>query len=235
MMQRSRNWSLVLLICILAIVIPNGVITLKLAADMDKVQSAQPQRARGLPCEAIPIRFALDEPDCANKLLRAMNVTNVNFLPRQSTESMSKNETDSHSENRSSQSELSGHLSQCLRGGVISCSGIWPTDPANVSQRSPSVRAAGAWRAVPLEPCPAVLGSITIIVVVNRSAGRNQRALQDRGVAPNRYGEGPVADMALLIGHLSVKTNEIFDVVWFSTSHSFRRAIINVSPLVTAS
>jgi hypothetical protein len=41
--------------------------------------------------------------------------------------------------------------------------------------------------------------------------------------------------MTLLISHLSVKINEIFDVGWFFTNHSFRKAIINVSPLVTAS
>ena len=41
-----------------------------------------PAKSKSLPCEAMPIKFALDNPDCANKLLRAMNVTNVNFFPR---------------------------------------------------------------------------------------------------------------------------------------------------------
>ena len=102
MIRRNRNWQMILLICILVVVAGDLVITVTIAEDMGKVQSAQPQRARGLPCEAIPIRFALDEPDCANKLLRAMNETNVNFLPRRSIESRPENGTDIHSENRSS-------------------------------------------------------------------------------------------------------------------------------------
>ena len=38
-----------------------------------------------LPCPAIPTRFVLDDPECADKLLRAMNVTNVRILPRGSS------------------------------------------------------------------------------------------------------------------------------------------------------
>jgi len=35
-----------------------------------------------LPCAAIPTRLVLQEPDCVDKLLRAMNVTNVRVLPK---------------------------------------------------------------------------------------------------------------------------------------------------------
>jgi hypothetical protein len=35
---------------------------------------------RGLPCESIPIRFVHAEPRCANALLEAMNVTNVQII-----------------------------------------------------------------------------------------------------------------------------------------------------------
>ena len=31
---------------------------------------------------AVPVRFVLDEPECADKLLRAMNVTRVRILPK---------------------------------------------------------------------------------------------------------------------------------------------------------
>ena len=41
-----------------------------------------PARRSSLPCEAIPVRFVLDDPACVDKLLRAMNVTNVRILPR---------------------------------------------------------------------------------------------------------------------------------------------------------
>ena len=45
----------------------------------------------------------------------------------------------------------------------------------------------------------------------------------------------PEISLHLLIDHLSVKIKVTFDSERFCTSHSFRRAIINVSPLVTAS
>ena len=34
-----------------------------------------------LPCASIPTRFVLEQPECAQKLLEAMNVTNVRVLP----------------------------------------------------------------------------------------------------------------------------------------------------------
>ena len=33
------------------------------------------------PCAAIPTRFVVEHPDCADKLLRSMNVTNVRIQP----------------------------------------------------------------------------------------------------------------------------------------------------------
>ena len=33
------------------------------------------------PCQAIPIKLILEDPACADKLLRAMNVSNVHILP----------------------------------------------------------------------------------------------------------------------------------------------------------
>lgn len=33
--------------------------------------------ANSLPCAAIPVRFVHEEPVCADKLLRAMNISNV--------------------------------------------------------------------------------------------------------------------------------------------------------------
>ena len=35
-----------------------------------------------LPCPAIPTKLILEDPECADKLVRAMNVTNVRILPR---------------------------------------------------------------------------------------------------------------------------------------------------------
>lgn len=59
----------------------NLTLNLQLAAQTDELRELMETR-RSLPCEAIPIRFVLDDPVCADKLLRAMNVSNVRVLPR---------------------------------------------------------------------------------------------------------------------------------------------------------
>ena len=71
-------WRVVLLVCILGLVLANVLTAIRLTSKIDNVQPC-PQKRR-LPCEAIPIKFAIDEPNCANKLLGAMNITNVQFL-----------------------------------------------------------------------------------------------------------------------------------------------------------
>ncbi len=40
-------------------------------------------RPDALSCAALPTRFVLDSPECAQKLLEAMNVTNVRVLARE--------------------------------------------------------------------------------------------------------------------------------------------------------
>jgi len=45
----------------------------------------------------------------------------------------------------------------------------------------------------------------------------------------------PVNSISLRYNHLSVKISETFDPGRFCTSHSLKKAIISVSPLVTAS
>lgn len=48
----------------------------------------QCQPRKSLPCESVPLRWAVDNYGCANSLLFAMNVTNVKFNPpRQYTNS----------------------------------------------------------------------------------------------------------------------------------------------------
>ena len=74
MKEKQTLWMMVLLVLVLI-----GV-----AADILLTLRTQPaSRARpSLPCAAIPTRYILQYPDCADRLLRAMNVTNVRILPR---------------------------------------------------------------------------------------------------------------------------------------------------------
>ncbi len=78
--SRSRWIPLVLILMTIGLAIHNAV-TLRTIVLVDAMADCTPHR-RSLPCEAIPVRFVLDDPVCADKLLRAMNVTNARILPR---------------------------------------------------------------------------------------------------------------------------------------------------------
>ena len=67
--MRKATLAIVLLWIVLVGVAANLGITLKCRSR----QEAGPS----LPCAAIPTRFVMEHPDCADKLLRSMNVTNV--------------------------------------------------------------------------------------------------------------------------------------------------------------
>ena len=43
---------------------------------------------KSLPCESVPINWAVTHYDCANSLLLAINVTNVKFKPKNSTNTL---------------------------------------------------------------------------------------------------------------------------------------------------
>ena len=77
----------VLAVCVIALLLTNLIITVRMADEIEELRPAI-QRRRSLPCESMPIKFALDNPDCANRLLEAMNVTNVKILPRGSLSDM---------------------------------------------------------------------------------------------------------------------------------------------------
>ena len=76
----SLNWQTMLLIVAIGLLLADVFVTMKLSQEIEQTQLCA-ERRRALPCEAIPTQFAMNEPECANKLLRAMNVTNVRFLP----------------------------------------------------------------------------------------------------------------------------------------------------------
>jgi len=68
-----------LVVCILVIVIANVMITIRLSVDM-RALATRDLTPPPLPCGAVPTRFVMEEPECADKLLRFMNVTNVRVL-----------------------------------------------------------------------------------------------------------------------------------------------------------
>jgi len=67
----------ILTVCIVFLLVANLLLTVKVAINSEKLKSYQRE---SLPCQALPIRFVMDEPECADKLLRSMNVSNVRVL-----------------------------------------------------------------------------------------------------------------------------------------------------------
>ena len=69
-----------LLVFVLAIgMLLNVYLTLRLSTQIGSI-TLQLHARPSLPCAAIPTRFVMDEPVCAQKLIEAMNVTNVRVL-----------------------------------------------------------------------------------------------------------------------------------------------------------
>ena len=65
----------------------NVILTLLLVTK-SAVECQYPVKQKSLPCESVPIAWAVDNYDCANSLLLAMNVTNVKFRPKNSTNAL---------------------------------------------------------------------------------------------------------------------------------------------------
>ena len=71
MKQKGFVLITVLLVLILIGIVVDIVIT-------HRAISTMPARS-SLPCQAIPLRYISEYPDCADKLLQALNITNVHI------------------------------------------------------------------------------------------------------------------------------------------------------------
>ena len=76
---RPRRLVVSLLVMIAVLLIANLVV---MGFHLKQGNAVSMGAHRSLPCEALPVRFILDEPECADKLLRAMNVTRVRVVPK---------------------------------------------------------------------------------------------------------------------------------------------------------
>ena len=50
--------------------------------EIQKLQQNSLQH-ESLPCKAVPVEFVIEEPECADKLLTSMNITNVRIMQGQ--------------------------------------------------------------------------------------------------------------------------------------------------------
>ncbi|MBN2560209.1 MAG: hypothetical protein JXQ75_04700 [Phycisphaerae bacterium] len=71
----QRALPVVLLLILIALV-AIGALLLQLKRDIVRC-AEEGARADDLPCAALPTRFVLGAPECAQKLLDAMNISNV--------------------------------------------------------------------------------------------------------------------------------------------------------------
>lgn len=73
------NWHTILIVCIFILLANNALMTLSLV----KIQKTQQSSVlhEPLPCKAVPVQFVSEEPECADKLLKSMNISNVRIMP----------------------------------------------------------------------------------------------------------------------------------------------------------
>ena len=74
---KKETLQKILMVCIVVLLVINILLT---AQGLKRLKSCKIHK-ESLPCQAVPIRFVMDEPECTDKLLRSMNVTNVRVLP----------------------------------------------------------------------------------------------------------------------------------------------------------
>ena len=71
MKEKKAKWIAILLVAVLVAVVAD--ITVRLSTP-DK--SKQPSK-----CLTIPVKYAMEYPNCTNNLLKAANLTNVHIVP----------------------------------------------------------------------------------------------------------------------------------------------------------
>jgi len=80
--KQPKCWlSNIYLVLIIVGLLLNTFLLIRVSTQIAEFRESNDKRS-DLPCAAIPTRFVLDDPECADKLLRAMNVTNVRVLPK---------------------------------------------------------------------------------------------------------------------------------------------------------
>ena len=87
MKTKFINGYMVLMTVAGIFLIVNMILTSMLLAK-PAIECQRPAKPKALPCESVPISWAVTHNDCANSLLLAMNVTNVKFQPKNSTNAM---------------------------------------------------------------------------------------------------------------------------------------------------
>ena len=91
MKEKKIKWVIILLIVVLVAVVADIAVRLSVPE-----KPTQPSR-----CLTIPIKFAMEYPNCTNNLLKAANLTNIRIVPHGTIESRLRHQTDFRSQNLS--------------------------------------------------------------------------------------------------------------------------------------
>ena len=78
------NWWKAMIVVTLILVVFNLAVTLDNSGKM-KPGTATPEQNSSLACDTIPVRFLIEEPVCAVKLLDALNESTLRVDPRNTT------------------------------------------------------------------------------------------------------------------------------------------------------
>jgi hypothetical protein len=81
------------LLAVIVVLLTANLIMTSLLFSKLKVQNQCPVKQKSLPCESVPLNWAVNNYQCANSLLLAMNVTNVKFHPPGTATALRQNRT----------------------------------------------------------------------------------------------------------------------------------------------
>jgi hypothetical protein len=78
-MKRMKKYMFVIAVVVVAAALMIDIVLQLKAIDLLEQSLVKCQPHKSLPCESVPLRWAVDNYGCANSLLLSMNVTNVKF------------------------------------------------------------------------------------------------------------------------------------------------------------
>jgi len=76
-----KKTQIVVYVVVILLLTANLYISFQMQTKLDHIEELTAKHKKSLPCESVPISWAVTHYDCANSLLLAMNVTNVKFEP----------------------------------------------------------------------------------------------------------------------------------------------------------
>jgi len=108
-----KQKGFVLIVILLALILTGLVADIVITIKAIPSTPARPS----LPCAAIPTRYVMEYPECADKLLQAMNVTNVRIRPVK-TSSLNRKLDPSQTENPGETADPKLYVSLWRNGSI---------------------------------------------------------------------------------------------------------------------